>query len=248
MPRGCDQNKDIADSQQPVLDRSQDEADIVSGGQGRWKDSQFCLDEKLISGDPQSRHLSENSPSKQAQRPTRKTLSEIRQLFQSVTAFDWDQKDILNLKQTPDSLFTPIVYWFWVNTQYFPFDAHLKAKLDLPVLQTEMFSELTTPQKAETAEALDPESIMTLYSEESFLRFKDFLGASKQADLADIESTLYERLASVESSNLQEQAEVLSKFRMAFEKAAPPSSTICSGTNMHTIGDDFLATVDANHI
>lgn len=152
-----------------------------------------------MSGDPQNRYLIENSPSKQAQRANRKTLSEIRQLFQSVTAFDWDQKDILNLKQTPDSLFTPIVYWFWVNTQYFPFDAHLKAELDLPVLQAEMFSGLTSPQKAETFEALDPDSIMTLYTEESFLRFKDFLGASKHADLADIESTLYERLASVES-------------------------------------------------
>lgn len=121
-----------------------------------------------------------------------------------MTAFDWEQKDIINLKQTPESLFTPIVYWFWLNTQYFPFDAHLKAKLDVPDLHTAMFDELTTPQKSHAIEALDPASIMSLYTEDCFVRFKDFIGSSKHADLADIESALHEQLATVESANVQE--------------------------------------------
>jgi len=33
-----------------------------------------------------------------------------------MTSFDWDYKDIKNLKQSPESLFTPIVFWFWINS------------------------------------------------------------------------------------------------------------------------------------
>jgi len=37
-------------------------------------------------------------------------------------------KDIINLKSTPEQLFTPIVFWFWVNSQYFHYDTHLLAQ------------------------------------------------------------------------------------------------------------------------
>ena len=64
------------------------------------------------------------------QRIVKRSYDEIRKLFQNVTAFDWDLKDIKNLKQSPDSLLTPVVFWFWINSQYFPFDAQKHALKD----------------------------------------------------------------------------------------------------------------------
>jgi hypothetical protein len=45
------------------------------------------------------------------------------QIYQSLTSFDWDLKEIKSLKQSPEGLLAPIVYWFWLNCQYFPFSA-----------------------------------------------------------------------------------------------------------------------------
>jgi len=38
-------------------------------------------------------------------------------------AFDWDLKEINNLKHTPDKELTASVFWFWVNSLYFPYNA-----------------------------------------------------------------------------------------------------------------------------
>lgn len=49
-------------------------------------------------------------------RALKRNYEEIRKLYQDATAFDWDMKDIVNLKTTPEQLFTPIVFWFWINS------------------------------------------------------------------------------------------------------------------------------------
>jgi len=59
-----------------------------------------------------------------------RSFEEICAVFDGLASFDWDLKDIKNLKHSPDKELTQVVYWFWINSQYFPYDAQIQAKKD----------------------------------------------------------------------------------------------------------------------
>ena len=42
-------------------------------------------------------------------------------------AFDWNLKDINNLKHPPEREITPAVMWFYINLLYFPYNAQHRA-------------------------------------------------------------------------------------------------------------------------
>lgn len=65
-----------------------------------------------------------------------RTASECIQTFKNMFAFDWDLKDIVNLRHSPrkliiiciilkiDQELTHAVFWFYVNSLYFPFRSY----------------------------------------------------------------------------------------------------------------------------
>jgi hypothetical protein len=61
-------------------------------------------------------------------RKERKTFDQLVDVYSGLTAFDWDQKDIKNLKHSPERELTPLVYWFWINSQFFPYNAQLQVQ------------------------------------------------------------------------------------------------------------------------
>jgi len=44
------------------------------------------------------------------------------EVFEKLFAFDWDLKDISNLKHAPYNELTHSIFWFYVNAFYFPFN------------------------------------------------------------------------------------------------------------------------------
>ena len=115
-----------------------------------------------------------------------------------MTSFDWDQKDIKNLKQSPELLFTPIVFWFWINSQYFPFDAQITADQSFDTLFVESILQQNLPPKICQNQYLDNEEVGTedepslvskLQIEENFRKMLELLNCAEQKD-KDVDTLL----------------------------------------------------------
>ena len=52
----------------------------------------------------------------EAQKRERKTFDQLIEIYNNFAAFDWDLKDVKNLKHSPERELTPLVYWFWINS------------------------------------------------------------------------------------------------------------------------------------
>ena len=114
-----------------------------------------------------------------------------------MTSFDWDQKDIKNLKQSPESLFTPIVLWFWINSQYFPFNAQITAEQSFDTLFESILQQNLPPQIRQN-QSLDYEEVGTedepslvskLQIEENFRKMLELLNCAEQKD-KDVDTLL----------------------------------------------------------
>lgn len=45
-----------------------------------------------------------------------KTFDQLCDSYNNLAAFDWELKDVKNLKHSPERELTPLVYWFWINS------------------------------------------------------------------------------------------------------------------------------------
>ena len=82
----------------------------------------------------------------------------MKALFQNATSFDWEMNDIKNLKMPPDQLFTPIVFWFWLNSQYFPYDAQFIAQKNFDQFKIELIDSMRKVVDSAQFSCLDTDS------------------------------------------------------------------------------------------
>lgn len=89
----------------------------------------------------------------------KRTYEEICRSYENMFAFDWDIRDINNMRHPPgkssaimnykinftlcaDREVTPIVLWFYINILYFPYNAHELAKVSFEEFSQPIFERL----------------------------------------------------------------------------------------------------------
>lgn len=142
----------------------------------------------------------------------RRSYQEIKSIFQQLTSFDWDTKDIKNLKQSPDSQLTPTVFWFWLNAQYFPFDAQVQAQQSyFSLFENDVLAALkVSPLETDGDE---PMLISKLFLEEDFIKLKDTLSLYQPIEFQDLISNLSADLEALSLINSSAARKLHSTFQ-----------------------------------